>query len=83
VEADELRLSTATPSGWPNGRTLTDDVVDTAIEAVDGLTCGLATPPCTPGTLTGAGDGVAADADHPGGPMATFPYLNDPNQPDD
>jgi hypothetical protein len=83
VEADELRLNTTTASGWPNGRTLTDDVVDTAIEAVDGLTCGLATPPCTPGTLTGAGDGVAADADHRGGPMATFPYLNDPNQPDD
>jgi len=83
VEADELRLNTSTASGWPNGRTLTDDVVDTAIEAVDGLTCGLATPACTPGTLTGAGDGVAADSDHPGGPSSAFPYLNDPNQPDD
>lgn len=83
VEADELRLNTTTASAWPNGRTLTDDVVDTAIEAVDGLTCGLATPACKPGTLTGAGDGVSKDADHPGGPKSGFPYLNDPNQPDD
>jgi hypothetical protein len=79
--ADELRLNTTKASGWPNGRTLTDDVVDTALRAFDGLTCGLATPPCTPGALsTSIGDGVPQDGDNPT-PAATFPYLNDPTQP--
>ena len=79
--ADELRLNSSKPSGWPNGRTLTDDVVDTALEAFDGLTCGLATPPCTAGSLaTSLGDGVSKDADNPT-PAATFPYLNDPTLP--
>ena len=79
--ADELRLNSSTASGWPNGRTLTDDVVDTALEAFDGLTCGLATPPCTAGSLAHSlGDGVSHDSDHPT-PRATFPYLNDPTLP--
>ena len=79
--ADELRLNTSTASGWPNGRTLTDDVVDTALEAFDGLTCGLASGPCTAGSLSSAlGDGVPQDADNPT-PDANFPYLNDPTQP--
>ncbi len=79
--ADELRLNTTKDSGWPNGRTLTDDVVDTELEAFDGLTCGLASGPCTPGSLAKSlGDGVNQDQDNPT-PATTFPYLNDPTQP--
>ena len=79
--ADEVRLNTTTASGWPNGRTLTDDVVDTALEAFDGLTCGLASGPCTAGSLNQVlGDGVPQDADNPT-PDTNFPYLNDPTQP--
>ncbi len=79
--ADLLRLNltipvTATPNrlgvlggdtqGWPNGRRLDDDVIDTAEQAVGGFLKGTKLP---------LGDGVNAD-DVPA--MATFPYIADP-----
>lgn len=79
--ADELRINLDRPTAFPNGRTLTDNVTDVAINAVDGSTCALASPPCTPGALAGSlSQNTEKDADHPT-PQATFPYLNDPNFP--
>ncbi|WP_441246908.1 DUF4331 domain-containing protein [Kitasatospora sp. McL0602] len=81
VPAEELRLNMSTPvtaqpdrlgvlngdfQGFPNGRRLTDDVVDIALQVMEGA---------TPGHLIAAlaaGDGVN-QADKPFG--ATFPYL--------
>ncbi|MFC4031718.1 DUF4331 domain-containing protein [Streptomyces polygonati] len=81
VPAEELRLNMSTPvtakpdrlgvlngdfQGFPNGRRLGDDVVDIAIQALEGA---------TPGHLVqalAAGDGVNG----PGRPFAgTFPYI--------
>ncbi|MFB6888934.1 DUF4331 domain-containing protein [Kitasatospora sp. NPDC056327] len=81
VPAEELRLNMSTPltpnpdrlgilngdlQGFPNGRRLTDDVVDIALQVMEGA---------TPGHLIGAlaaGDKVDA-ADKPFG--SAFPYL--------
>ncbi len=81
VAAEELRLNMSTPvtatpdrlgvlngdfQGYPNGRRLTDDVVDIELQALEGA---------TPGHLIGAlaaGDGVN-QADRPF--TATFPYV--------
>ncbi|WP_033822744.1 DUF4331 domain-containing protein [Kitasatospora sp. MBT63] len=81
VPAEELRLNMSTPvtanpdrlgilngdfQGFPNGRRLTDDVVDIALQVMEGA---------TPGHLIGAlaaGDQVNA-ADKPFGPC--FPYI--------
>jgi len=37
--SEQLRLNTNTESGFPNGRLLTDDVVDVEIQAVAGIFC--------------------------------------------
>jgi len=66
--------------GFPNGRRLGDDVVDIALQAVDGATCAFGTPVCTPGALaTTIGDGVAKDADAT--LLTDFPYVADPHSP--
>jgi len=52
--------------GWPNGRRLGDDVIDTAEQAVGGFLVGHKLP---------LGDGVD-DGDQQ--PMAAFPYVADP-----
>ena len=85
VPSEELRLNmsiapTATPNrlgvlggdlqGFPNGRRLTDDVVDIALQALEGAaTKGIVAP-------LAAGDGVNAN-DHAFG--TTFPYVALPN----
>jgi hypothetical protein len=65
--------------GYPNGRRLADDVVDIALQAVDGATCGLMSPPCTPGQLSNSlGDGVTQNDVLF---QSSFPYLADPHSP--
>ena len=81
--ADELRINLAVPvtpadkvsrlgvlggdnQGWPNGRRLNDDVVDIAEQAVGGFLVGKKLP---------LGDGVNNGDTNP---MASFPYVADP-----
>jgi hypothetical protein len=52
--------------GWPNGRRLGDDVIDIAVQVVEGFLLG---------QDTGLGDGVNAN-DVPN--LSTFPYEADP-----
>ncbi len=91
VPADELRLNMAVPvtaapnrmgvlgkdlQGFPNGRRLTDDVVDIAFQALAGATYPLFHPAFVPDPLaTQVGDGVDAPDR---APMANFPYLATP-----
>jgi hypothetical protein len=53
--------------GWPNGRRLGDDVIDTAEQAVGGFLKNHKLP---------LGDGVNADDRQP---LASFPYIADPD----
>jgi Domain of unknown function (DUF4331) len=85
VPSEELRLNMAVPvaanpnrlgviggdlQGFPNGRRLGDDVVDIAIQALEGAAVsGIVAP-------LAAGDGVNTN-DHPFG--TTFPYVALPN----
>ena len=85
VPAEELRLNMAVPvtakpnrlgvlggdfQGFPNGRRLGDDVIDIALQALEGAaTNGIVKP-------LAAGDGVNAN-DHAFG--TTFPYVALPN----
>lgn len=62
---EALRIDLTTPSGWPNGRNVGDDVTDTALSAV----CGL----LVDGTLLP--DGVDDTGLHY---LDTFPFLGDP-----
>lgn len=71
--AEMLRLNTSTASAFPNGRMLSDDVIDTELRAVAGAT------PFSPqfdvfpnNALT---DGVDAPA---AAPTASFPYVSGP-----
>jgi len=84
--AEELRLNTSVPvtaspnrlgvlakdlQGFPNGRRLTDDVVDIELQALEGA--------AQTGTIVpalAAGDGVNTPASPPG---SAFPYLALPN----
>jgi hypothetical protein len=64
--------------GYPNGRRLTDDVVDISERVVAGvLNSNCATPPCAwqGGTNAILGDGVNSAATPP---LAAFPYVPDP-----
>jgi hypothetical protein len=64
--------------GFPNGRRLTDDVVDIAIQAVAGATLPLVDPSYTPDPLaTQLGDGINEN-DRPF--MPAFPYLAPPHE---
>lgn len=78
VVPDVIALDTTVPAGFPNGRTLTDTVIDVTLAVVlldiNGL--GASNGPHTPTTLVGvnptANDNTFA---------STFPYLAQPNQP--
>jgi len=67
---DALRMNLTTSSGWPNGRYVSDDVVDTALSAMVGL------------LIDGAvlSDGVDATGLHY---LDSFPFLGDPWSGDD
>lgn len=89
VPSDMLRLNVTTPvctsgcstmgviggdnQGFPNGRRLTDDVVDIAERVVAGVASGDACCTGAPNNLLG--DGVNASAVPP---LSTFPYVPDP-----
>ncbi|MBJ7609175.1 MAG: DUF4331 domain-containing protein [Candidatus Dormibacteraeota bacterium] len=81
-DAEELRLNMSTPTsaspnrlgvvggdkaGFPNGRRLTDDVVDIELQALEGIL-----RPSPPAGVAALGDGVNANDSAFG---ATFPYL--------
>ncbi len=70
--AEMLRVNTTTPSGFPNGRLLTDDTVDVSLQVVAGA---LADPNKAPNNALG--DGVDAN-DVPF--LSSFPYLAPPHQ---
>ncbi len=67
-------------AGFPNGRRLTDDVVDIALQAVAGATFPLVDKSYSPDPLASQlGDGVdGPDADAP--LLGTFPYLAIPHR---
>ena len=67
---EALRLNVSLPSGFPNGRLVTDDVVDTALSAMGGLLIN--------GTVVS--DGVDASGLYF---LDTFPFLGDPWTGDD
>ncbi|MFJ1706582.1 DUF4331 domain-containing protein [Kitasatospora sp. NPDC088346] len=92
VPAEELRLNMSTPvtanpnrlgilsgdfQGFPNGRRLTDDVVDIALQVMEGATPGHLIP------ALAAGDGVnQADKPFSGSfPYVALPYAKAVNQP--
>lgn len=62
------------PAGFPNGRRVTDDVVDIELRALVGGTA--FTPAFNVAPNNTLGDGVAANF---GGFLARFPYLQTPN----
>ena len=68
---DLLTYDTSKPAGYPNGRTLRDDVIDISLNLL------------TSGGITG--DGVSDDnttiTDGQQGSTAAFPYLGPPNDP--
>ena len=71
--ADPNRLGAAVGdnAGWPNGRRLGDDVIDVALNGLEGL---LYTPKYAPALL---GDGVNTN-DVPY--LTSFPYVALPNE---
>ena len=65
-------------TGYPNGRRLSDDVVDISLRAVAGATFPLTTPGFTPDPLAGQlGDGVDSNDK---AFLPAFPYLATPWQ---
>lgn len=85
VASEMLRINTSIASGFPNGRLLTDDVVDTALRVVAGIFCdgsGVPADGCDGAVLTGSPynvspnnaltDGVAGN-DLPF--LTEFPYM--------
>lgn len=74
--AEMLRINTSVAqSSFPNGRNLTDDVVDTALRVVAGATA--FSPDFNVSPNKDLGDGVNANDNTLSG---TFPYLASPNQ---
>ncbi len=71
--SEMIRLNTSTKSGFPNGRLLTDDVVDTEIRALAGATA--FTPDFNKAPNNLLGDGVDGN-DVPF--LKAFPYLGIP-----
>ena len=84
ANADELRYNMDVPTfGFPNGRNLTENVVDTELNAFDGAFCGFGgvIPTCRAGANAGQlHQGVSQDSDH-ATTQSVFPYVNDPNMP--
>ena len=88
VLPDTLTIDTAAPAGFPNGRKLSDPVIDITLAVVllklDSAT-GCAGGPCTPGTLVGLAGGMGLNpvkndvAD--GVFLDEFPYLHPPHTP--
>ncbi|MCU1345766.1 MAG: hypothetical protein JWL70_2032, partial [Acidimicrobiia bacterium] len=72
--SEELRLNTSMPSAYPNGRTLSDDVVDTSLRALAGATA--FTPAFNISPNKDLGDGVDAN-DVPF--TTSFPYVAAPH----
>lgn len=86
LEGDMLRVNLAAPIGWPNGRTLKDDIVKTELIVV--AQCKLTlTPTLTIGKYASStvncnlDDGVTADDLTLGGSgqTASFPYVGIPH----
>ncbi len=91
LPADELRLNVAVPptvnpnrlgvlandtQGFPNGRRLTDDVVDIVLQAMAGATYPLIDKSFTPDPAASTlGDGVDAPDE---APLPAFPYVATP-----
>jgi Domain of unknown function (DUF4331) len=71
--AEMLRLNTTMKSGFPNGRLLSDDVIDVAFQVIAGATA--FSPEFNKFPNNALGDGVNAN-DKPLG--TTFPYLAEP-----
>lgn len=73
--SEMIRINTSTASGFPNGRTLTDDVTDVALRAIAG---GIGYPGTEAFNVfpnNALGDGVATN-DKPF--LSTFPYVAAP-----
>ena len=73
--AEMIRLNTGTKSGFPNGRTLSDDIVDTELQVLAGATDFSKEFKIAPNNALG--DGVNAN-DKPF--LTSFPYVAGPNQ---
>lgn len=77
-EGNRLAALAGDVLGYPNGRRLTDDVVDISIQAVAGVTLPLVDPSYQPDPLaTQLGDGVDRNDR---GFLPAFPYLATPHQ---
>ena len=72
--SEMLRINTSTPTGFPNGRLLTDDVVDISIRVLAGATAFSPTFNVSPNK--DLGDGVNANDK---AFSSTFPYLAEPD----
>ncbi len=77
VPSEMIRLNTdLASSGFPNGRTLTDDIVDVELQALAGALPGQACEGVSPNNaLT---DGV--DSDDDGRLLGEFPFIGTPHQ---
>jgi hypothetical protein len=75
AQRSRLGLLGGDPAGWPNGRRVTDDVVDIALRAVAGALCSTCTAggaPFDASSVAALGDGVNVN-DVP--TQETFPYV--------
>ena len=75
AKRSRLGLLGGDPAGWPNGRRVSDDVVDIALRAVGGALCATCTAggkPFLASTVAALGDGVNVN-DVP--TQETFPYV--------
>lgn len=86
VLPDTLNIDPALPSGFPNGRRLSDSVIDPILAAILldlRNPTGCASGPCTVATLAtlgGVGAGLNPQENDTGfEPSTTFPYLADPH----
>ena len=68
VSPDVIRIDLSAPVGFPNGRRLTDDVIDPTLGLV-----------LNRGNVLGGGAGVGDAISDDSTPLATFPYAGNPN----
>ena len=68
VNPDVLHIDLSQPSGFPNGRTLTDDTINPILGLV-----------LNRGNVLGGGGGISDGIDTPRPTIATFPYAGAPN----
>jgi hypothetical protein len=78
VVPDVIKVDTSAPSGFPNGRRLTDTVIDVTLAVIflDVAGLGATDGPHTAGTLVGVNPTANDEAF-----SAAFPYLAQPHQP--